>query len=316
MEKNRNYHFDNVKALLIFLVVFGHLIEPLRDIRIFSTAYFVIYSFHMPLFVFISGYFSKPSTKGLKRISLLFLKYEIIYALIYVVLFGGSSASSGGTILDTLAYALQPIWVLWFLLSLISWKLLLIAYEKHPIAIGIIIGLIIGFNFIPFNFRILSLGRTLSFFPYFLLGYLANKHKFDFSRLGQSKTISFYLIALLILFWQLYSTKATSELLYGTNSLVDQSYSFLALALFKFNSYLVAIASSIIILRIVPKTENSFTHIGVQTMPIFILHGIFILFLTRINFFERLQSFSSIISFIILLVLSVLLTLFLKDRKV
>lgn len=61
MEKERDYLFDNIKGLLIFLVVFGHLISysSFKKIHSIDFIYLSIYIFHMPIFVFISGYFSK-----------------------------------------------------------------------------------------------------------------------------------------------------------------------------------------------------------------------------------------------------------------
>ncbi len=315
METKRNYHFDNIKAFLIFLVVFGHLIEPLRDIPLFKSTYFIIYSFHMPLFILISGYFSKPSTKGIGKLLKLLLKYEIIYAVIYFLLFS-SSGQTSGSILDFITYALQPIWVLWFLLSLVFWRLLLIAYEKHPIAIVIIVTLIVGFNFVPFNFRILSLGRTLSFFPYFLIGYLAKKHHFDFEHLRRDKTFVLYFGGLLIAFWAMFSGSVSDDMLYGATSLTEGNYSLFAHAAFKLNSYLIALAASIIVFNLIPSYETIYSKIGPRTLPIYLLHPIIIWCLIKIGFFNQLRDFRAIFTFAILLVLGALITLLLKDRKV
>ena len=57
--KVRNVYICNLKALLIFLVVFGHFIE--RDIGTNSAVHALyrgIYLFHIPLFVFTSGFIS------------------------------------------------------------------------------------------------------------------------------------------------------------------------------------------------------------------------------------------------------------------
>ena len=60
VNQNRDYFFDNYKALLIVLVVVGHFIEPCYDNNVFlSGLKWMIFSFHMPAFIFISGYFSK-----------------------------------------------------------------------------------------------------------------------------------------------------------------------------------------------------------------------------------------------------------------
>ena len=58
--KERDYGFDNSKLILIILVVFAHLLEiSTKNYGSNNDIYRVIYSFHMPAFVFITGYFSK-----------------------------------------------------------------------------------------------------------------------------------------------------------------------------------------------------------------------------------------------------------------
>ena len=67
--RNNNYFIDNLKVILIFLVVFGHLIERYIDTN--STllgVYMFIYTFHMPLFIFVSGFLSKKHLQEQKDI--------------------------------------------------------------------------------------------------------------------------------------------------------------------------------------------------------------------------------------------------------
>ena len=55
--------FDNLKGMLIILVVFGHIAHPIHnDNAALSAAFDIIYLFHMPLFVLTSGLFAKKST--------------------------------------------------------------------------------------------------------------------------------------------------------------------------------------------------------------------------------------------------------------
>lgn len=57
---DRVLYLDLLKCFAIFLVIWGHSIQYFK-----STAYFdepiyrIIYSFHMPLFMALSGYFSE-----------------------------------------------------------------------------------------------------------------------------------------------------------------------------------------------------------------------------------------------------------------
>ena len=58
-EKTRDSYFDNLKTILIFLVVLGHFTNLNNSVPLMGAINNVIYSFHMPIFIFISGYFSK-----------------------------------------------------------------------------------------------------------------------------------------------------------------------------------------------------------------------------------------------------------------
>lgn len=80
---NRLLYIDQLKGIAIFLVVFGHSIQnntvESRNASLFEW----IYSFHMPLFMFISGYIAQKTTK-INSISdyFIFLKKRSISLLI------------------------------------------------------------------------------------------------------------------------------------------------------------------------------------------------------------------------------------------
>jgi fucose 4-O-acetylase-like acetyltransferase len=58
-------HIDALKGAGILLVVFGHLIEkPSAQSILLQMVYTGIYSFHMPLFVFLSGIFAREVLKS------------------------------------------------------------------------------------------------------------------------------------------------------------------------------------------------------------------------------------------------------------
>jgi hypothetical protein len=64
--KYRYPYFSNLKFILIFLVILGHLIEKYIYVNHdLYTIYTVIYMVHMPLFAFISSYFSKTALENL-----------------------------------------------------------------------------------------------------------------------------------------------------------------------------------------------------------------------------------------------------------
>ena len=75
----RDYHIDNIKGVLIILVVCGHMLSYLQDMNsAFATGVRTfIYFFHMPGFIFMSGYlakgFLKKQYKGEKLLSYVWL---------------------------------------------------------------------------------------------------------------------------------------------------------------------------------------------------------------------------------------------------
>lgn len=58
--RQREAFYCNMKLLLIFMVVYGHLLEGIMDnAKPLIQIYRIIYSVHMPLFLFLSGLFLK-----------------------------------------------------------------------------------------------------------------------------------------------------------------------------------------------------------------------------------------------------------------
>lgn len=156
---------------MIFLVLFCHFIEAMyaswQDDLVTRYLDFFIYLFHMPVFVFISGYFSKKCDsenyykKTISNYLIPYLLFNFIYGLID---FGGSV---GGSI----AGILYPRWTLWFLLSLFMWKIMVKPFSmfKGAFWLSVLISLYVGFTGMEV---FMSLSRTFCFFPFFLAGFL------------------------------------------------------------------------------------------------------------------------------------------------
>ena len=111
MAKQRDILFDFVKGVLIFLVVWGHVIRG-RE----SIVYHVIYSFHMPLFVFVSGYFAVHTLrKSVMDVGKKVLNRLIVPALIWsgvallIHLLRGYERGLGSMVMDSL----RDVWFLY-----------------------------------------------------------------------------------------------------------------------------------------------------------------------------------------------------------
>ncbi len=81
----RDSFFDNAKYLAIVLVAMGHEWEPLHDdSRAAAALYVAMYTFHMPAFIVISGYFSKSFDAGPGRLRRLVTGIAVPYVLFEV----------------------------------------------------------------------------------------------------------------------------------------------------------------------------------------------------------------------------------------
>ncbi len=83
VNKNRIGYADIAKCVAIFLVLWGHAITQLKDHDLASNhVHMWIYSFHMPLFMMVSGFFAGSSMKlGLKDLCVKKFQQLILPAL-------------------------------------------------------------------------------------------------------------------------------------------------------------------------------------------------------------------------------------------
>lgn len=96
---------------------------------------------------------------------------------------------------------LTPWWVLWYLMSLIYWRIILqiipgkILSKPAFIILTLLVSLLVGF--LPFN-RFLSLQRTFAFMPFFFIGYYFRDKKLFFLSKHKILCASFLALTLII----------------------------------------------------------------------------------------------------------------------
>lgn len=120
MVGGRLLYWDTLKGILIILVVFGHC-----GTSVGQNLLSVIYAFHMPLFVLVSGYFSKRSNigdGGYKRLLIIYLLFNTMYLSLDIV--GGHYS---------IHRILSPSFALWYILSLIYWRIILLFIPSSQI---------------------------------------------------------------------------------------------------------------------------------------------------------------------------------------
>jgi len=306
----RNAYFDNAKLLLIFLVVFGHLIQPFTgDSKNIGTLYTWIYTFHMPAFIFLAGFFAKGSgnlkyiLNLAKKLIIPYLIFQAIYTAYYFFI-GKSDWLTDGVF--------YPHWSLWFLFSLFCWHLLLILYRKAPAYVGIpvavMLGILIGyFDNIGHQF---SLSRTFVFFPFFLIGYWTSMEQIRILKKNSVRIASIIVMgAFAVLIY--YLPDINSGWL-----LASKSYSTLGVEKLGSVARLTVYATSALmaasVLAWIPERRFSFTSLGARTLYVYLLHGFFIQYFRQAD----LLHLNSMIDFIGFVVISVAIVLLLSSNFV
>ena len=182
----RSAYWDNIKGLLIILVVFAHILYGLQtQAESINTTVDLIYTFHMPAFVFVSGFFGKSershSFAGIIRLIFLYFIFNSLIGFLY----GFSSL-------------LVPMYSYWYLLALIAWRLTAHHLAKLPRINQILTLTALLIGFFPSVDNTLAASRIIAFYPFYMSGYMLTADKSDtLRRKPYAKRLSSGLIALL-----------------------------------------------------------------------------------------------------------------------
>lgn len=170
-KKERIIWYDNTKFTLICLVVIGHFVEfHLGESRIYQSLYLFIYTFHMPLFVFIAGLFHETGNCFKKFIS----NVEIGGALQIWSLFYNIFTTTTPTVSFFAEISLP-----WFMYTLAAYEVIACAAQnlnKTKFFIcSCVFACFIGYD--PSIGDNLVLSRIFVFLPFYLAGILISKEK-------------------------------------------------------------------------------------------------------------------------------------------
>lgn len=259
----RDYYFDNAKAILIILVVVGHIIELWIDkISFLRSVWVFIYVFHMPVFAFISGYFSK-------RLDVLSRK-EIKYLILFIAATVCYWPLSHYGLIHNL---ITPYYALWFMVSLACWSVMLQFFVKfkHPIIASFLIAIVAGY--IGFIGPLLSMSRTITFFPFFLLGYYASKEQCQLFKPKSATLVSALAFAIILLL----GSSINYAWLWGAFPYEYFGWNQWYAGAFRIMQYSIALLIGSCFLSIIPQAKHNYTWIGSKTLYIYFCHGWLIL---------------------------------------
>lgn len=286
--KLRNPYWDNIKFLLIIFVVIGHFLDYLTGSnRLAQAIYVFLYSFHMPMFLFVSGLFLKYDDKHRLRID----------RVVYYILIG--YAMKFGLFLVDLIAGGDPEWS-WLTTSNAPWYMfvtagyLILVYlirkanPKIILPITILISLAAGyFDFIG---DFLCLSKFLVFFPFFYAGYCLTSQKAE--KFLDNKALKGAGITVIVAFAVF--CFAFTDYAYMLRPVFASRYSYAAMEfphigiLLRIIQYFIAMFSIVAICAVVPKKNIRFiSSSGSRTLPIYFIHY----FVARLFSAVDLQTF-------------------------
>jgi fucose 4-O-acetylase-like acetyltransferase/poly-gamma-glutamate capsule biosynthesis protein CapA/YwtB (metallophosphatase superfamily)/lysophospholipase L1-like esterase len=164
----RTVYWDNLKGFLILLVVFGHFVYEYKACEAFDWAFRFIYMFHMPAFIFVSGYFSKSenslSARGVGRLFVLFF-FLNFSMMIYAYHFDERDLS-----------ILFLYYSSWYLLALFVYRLTWRFVRDLALIFPISLLLSICVGFVPRDLDIVwEWEKIVALYPFFVAGALISE---------------------------------------------------------------------------------------------------------------------------------------------
>lgn len=271
IKDERIYLIDNLRGILIFLVVFGHAITYYES-PIKNYLYQFIYSFHMPAFAFVSG-LCHPKKIQYKKLIMLMVQYISLQTVFLIF----------ESIVQNKAIELQyhvPFWILWYIFALFWWRLVtgIVKIESNiaKVFLGLcIMGALIA-GYIPFVEHVFELSRIICFYPFYLIGAIVRKTNFGLLlEINQIKWC--YLPKITIMFMVLIVSQFLRYAHYGQETLFCSSpyvsmewYAFFP----RLSLYIIASIMIMFLVFYVPADKVPIlTIMGSNTMAIYLFHA-------------------------------------------
>ncbi|MGJ7922345.1 acyltransferase family protein [Neobacillus sp. LXY-4] len=310
--KSREAYYDNAKFILVFLMVFGHLIQSyIQENKLIFSLYSTIYLFHMPAFILISGYFAKGFHKKgyllkiAKKLILPYLIFQGIYSFYYYFLLEK----------DALEFdPLIPEWSLWFLISLFFWNVMLFLFTKwqpvYSFILSITLGIIVGYIDVVNDF--LSISRTIVFFPLFLLGYYFKKD--NFAKLANVKIKLFSVLLFILIVLALYFLpEFNHKWLFGSKPYEAFNVTGMMGAFVRLGVYSLTLLATFSFFAFVPQKQYFFTKWGARSLYVYLLHGFFIKYFRNSKLEDLLNVDGKIV---VMVAISLLIIAFLSSNVI
>jgi fucose 4-O-acetylase-like acetyltransferase len=258
---------------LVTLVVIGHAWALLPGDGVVGHLYDFLYAWHMPAFVFVTGYLSKSFSFTSDRLWNLVRTVAIPYVIFECLMAFFREWFGGEQLQDLFA---DPHWPLWFLTALIAWRLLTPLFRSLPfptaialaVAVSAVSALVTGDVSEYFD-----LTRAAGMLPFFVIGLHTTPDNLERLRAG---AVRWAAAATFVVIWALTGLTdrlADTDWLYYSTPYADLGVSdpqgiFTRLALLA-----IGAAGAAAFLSFVPRVDGWFARMGSATLVVYLCHG-------------------------------------------
>ncbi|KRF01438.1 hypothetical protein ASG88_08165 [Nocardioides sp. Soil777] len=277
--------------VLVTLVVVGHAIGLVEESQGSHWVYDFIYLWHIPAFVFVSGYLSKSFEWDRRR-----MKGLVYTLLVPYLIFEPALFYYRRTVVDenvTGPLWIEPHWTMWYLIVLLMWRLVTPILKLHWLflPLSVIVSLAGGL----WDTDALMIPRFLGLLPFFVLGlHLKPRHLAHLDDVWVRVAAVPMLIGIGVMAVYTDTWAETALLWYDTgyNELpIDNEIAFQT----RLTVMMVGLLGAFAAMSLVPRRSLGwFTTMGGATMVIYLFHGFVIKTFKALGWPEFTASYPSL----------------------
>jgi len=290
--EKRNHFVDSLKGFAIVLVVLGHSIQfgTYDGVTTKGVVFSFIYSFHMPLFMFLSGYVAKPdgtlryAKDRFLRLFVPFESYAFLVCIKECIRFGSIIASAKHFLYLQLFPNNGGLWFVYVLFFLhIILNLMIKMRASNNLGITCCISACVIISAFYDDWYLFGLKYILQYLIFFLVGFILKNYAYISEVKGNFKNYAIALIEMgIMLTWRFEDL----PIMFGTFNLHADSVLVRSL-IFIYNFFVPFVGidfsrrviSSISNVRIV---RIELEKLGKMSLEIYFIHGLFIIELASV----------------------------------
>lgn len=280
IKKERDYMFDTFRGLLMLSIPMSHFTKMSGNLysslylgggfpqeSLGGWVYITINVFVMQAFMFLSGYFSKKPERARETAFSTFMWPYLVWTTVY---WGIRYLFFGNAHLEYLT----PPFALWFLFALFFYRYFLKDMVKFKWLLPLSLVMYLAAGQIQEFGDFMALGRMVSYFPFFLLGYYCSKERLAWLQglKGKKVLLAVYGIILVLISVALCKWGPNVGWYLLRESVDSFSVPWWGDTLGRIGIFFLSSAWIIWMINVLPSKNNFIAFVGMNTMPVYIFH--------------------------------------------